>query len=1045
MHYDAFISYRHLSTDRQWAKWLANSLESYRIPRRLVKEGCPRKLSRIFRDEDELPTTPNLPQDIKNALQNSGVLIVVCSKNTPQSLWIKKEVEAFIQSGRRHKVFTLLIEGEPRESIPPNLMECEQVSRILPDGKEVVVDEECEPLAADVRPRAHETIRSLKRLALLRLVAGIIGCPFDALRQREAERSRRRRRTLLAFMFSGLLICMLAVWFHSRSVQVLLRRVESELYYSTISLAQKYYNEGEGSMAMKILGEAPAMERNWEWGYVSDLADRSVYTLRDGTNQPEVMAFDSTGMLLAVGADDGRITEWNMASGKKTKSIMGHDGPVSSISYSSDNRFLMTSSYDASVKIWNANNGNLFKTLNGHSGIVWSARFSFDNSKVLTASEDGTAVLWDVSTGDRLFVMRHNTNGVRDAIFRPVKWLSNGSYGTTESRPGTNQIISLTYDGIAYLWDVSDGGIHVKIQNKEYLDPDSTAKQIDDLPRYYTQKARMDVDEMGDMIALTFRGQALMFSDFQAWELDVDQFMGPDQPLYATYLDYQVSDGADDYDTFIYGTNSTSRLIDHIARSRWWKMKERYLGLLRLTPWKEIQVWVQEDGARLLRSISAPQTIDFLPSSNGRDVFTINGDATVAIYDIITGERCALFSGHEARINALAQSTNGYLASASRDGTVKIWDVAAANPEIIDLDCWDSVARWSEDGAYILIKYDNHVCLLDWRTGFSITDYCMQGGYIEQFCYVPKTKTLAVLAGGEIRTGNAESLPIPALGMGNCEGYGLVGARESGGAIEIFSVLTTQHISAIKAVNGRAAIFSPGGINVVIIDSNQNASVWAANSGRYVGSLGRIEQPVPGDNYAKSVMFSGNGEVIVTTHGCGSFSAWRMTDAHQIWHNENQWDARVITIDYQGRCLAYLLNNNLYIVDLKDDDILSVLEGMNENIVDAAFSPDSTRVASVSENHAIKIWDVQTGRELISITGSGRDKWAIDYSPDGHTLMTASTDGTICVWEAMPWDINILPGAIAMPWVERRSLWIKNRFLLHYPSLGLSSSNHVIE
>ena len=51
--YEAFISYRHVEPDRKWAKWLHRGLETYRVPKRLVKEkGCPSRLGRVFRDEE---------------------------------------------------------------------------------------------------------------------------------------------------------------------------------------------------------------------------------------------------------------------------------------------------------------------------------------------------------------------------------------------------------------------------------------------------------------------------------------------------------------------------------------------------------------------------------------------------------------------------------------------------------------------------------------------------------------------------------------------------------------------------------------------------------------------------------------------------------------------------------------------------------------------------------------------------------------------------------------------------------------------------------
>jgi len=83
--YDAFISYRHVERDRKWAEWLIEALERYRVPKALQERGVPPHLRKIFRDEDEVPASPDLNDQIKQALTASRFLIVVCSPYTPRS------------------------------------------------------------------------------------------------------------------------------------------------------------------------------------------------------------------------------------------------------------------------------------------------------------------------------------------------------------------------------------------------------------------------------------------------------------------------------------------------------------------------------------------------------------------------------------------------------------------------------------------------------------------------------------------------------------------------------------------------------------------------------------------------------------------------------------------------------------------------------------------------------------------------------------------------------------------------------------------------
>lgn len=189
--YGAFVSYRHTDPDRQWAKWLHSQLETYSVPKRLVALGVPSRIGRVFRDEEELPASADLSRRIDEALTAAKFLIVVCSPRTPESRWVNEEVTRFQAQGRGDRVLALLVEGEPDQAFPPALRNSE-------------------PLAADVRPREGESPRAVKKTARLKLLAGLLGVPYDDLRRREEERARRRLSqlaggaALLALTFFGL-------------------------------------------------------------------------------------------------------------------------------------------------------------------------------------------------------------------------------------------------------------------------------------------------------------------------------------------------------------------------------------------------------------------------------------------------------------------------------------------------------------------------------------------------------------------------------------------------------------------------------------------------------------------------------------------------------------------------------------------------------------------------------------------------------------------------------------------------------------------------
>jgi tetratricopeptide (TPR) repeat protein len=177
--YKAFISYSH--ADEQCAKWLHRRLESYRIPKKLVeREGlASNRLKPVFRDRDELGTSPSLSNAIEEALTDSETLIVICSPAAAKSRWVDAEVETFKKIGRGERIYCLIADGAPDTAFPPALLA------------------ETEALAADIN---HDG----KQNAFLKLVAGILQVAFDDLRQREQQARNRQLMLISSLSFTGM-------------------------------------------------------------------------------------------------------------------------------------------------------------------------------------------------------------------------------------------------------------------------------------------------------------------------------------------------------------------------------------------------------------------------------------------------------------------------------------------------------------------------------------------------------------------------------------------------------------------------------------------------------------------------------------------------------------------------------------------------------------------------------------------------------------------------------------------------------------------------
>ena len=63
------------------------------------------------------------------------------------------------------------------------------------------------------------------------------------------------------------------------------------------------------------------------------------------------------------------------------------------------------------------------------------------------------------------------------------------------------------------------------------------------------------------------------------------------------------------------------------------------------------------------------------------------------------------------------------------------------------------------------------------------------------------------------------------------------------------------------------------------------------------------------------------------------------------------------------------------------------------------FSPDGKTIASGCCDKTVRLWDVETGRNIKTLTGYIRDAHSVHFSPDGSTLISGGSDGAILEWD----------------------------------------------
>ncbi len=196
-HYNAFISYRHAPEDIKVAEAVQRGLERFHIPQKIRNQTGMKRIQQIFRDKDELPITSNLTDTISHALFNSDYLIVICSTNTKESIWVQREIEFFLRNHTKSQILTVLVNGEPQDVIP-DILKYEEQTVVDNRGMYQTIKVPIEPLSCDYRM----PFRKAKKVELPRLASALIGCSYDELMNRRRQYVMHR----MGLIFSAITI-----------------------------------------------------------------------------------------------------------------------------------------------------------------------------------------------------------------------------------------------------------------------------------------------------------------------------------------------------------------------------------------------------------------------------------------------------------------------------------------------------------------------------------------------------------------------------------------------------------------------------------------------------------------------------------------------------------------------------------------------------------------------------------------------------------------------------------------------------------------------
>jgi WD40 repeat protein len=434
------------------------------------------------------------------------------------------------------------------------------------------------------------------------------------------------------------------------------------------------------------------------------------------------------------------------------------------------------------------------------------------------------------------------------------------------------------------------------------------------------------------------------------------------------------------------------------------------VGLLKPDEWKrrgEVKVWDAATGQELLflqGHTDVAHSVAFSP--DGHRLASASGDRTVKVWDAYTGREIRSLQGHTTSVLSVAYSPDGLLlASASSDGSVRLWD-AATGQQLLSLRAHTDGVRcvaFSPDGRRLASAAEDRTVKL-WDVGTAPEALSLKGllAGVNGVAFSPDGKRLA--------------------------------SASSDRTLKLWDAITGQEA---RTLEGHTFIvdsvaFSPDGQllasasgDAVTHHERSEVKVWDAPTGREVRTLQGHRLGVT------SLAFSPDGRGLASAGVDRTVKLWDAQTGQEVRTPKGHTHTvRSVAFSPDGRRLASASGVRLITVpggtliadgspadlahgpgevrvwDITTGQEALSLKGHTNGVTSVAFSPDGRWLASASFDRTVRVWDATTGREIRTLTGHAALVWSVAFSPDGRRLASAAGDnrfntpGELKVWDA---------------------------------------------